>query len=160
VYTDSSGSIFAVHDCTPKEFMKKKSKRIKRAFTLIELLVVIVIFSLLISIMLPSLIRARYLTQYNACMMEEKNVAMCLEEYRNEDENNNYPIDLYGIVQEGYIKQMPTCPSNGLGYESTYIVDNEAGVFTVSCPGIHYLVLTTVPKNYPMYIHGTGLVAK
>ena len=67
--------------------MKKKL----RAFTLIELLVVIAIIALLISILLPSLSRARELSKRLVCASNIKGIGTSAKIYAN-DNNEKWPI--------------------------------------------------------------------
>lgn len=60
-------------------------------FTLIELLVVIAIISLLVSILLPSLTKARDLARTVMCMTQLRNLGLATAQYMT-DYNNYYPI--------------------------------------------------------------------
>jgi len=53
----------------------------RRGFTLIELLVVIAIIALLVSILMPSLAKARELVKKSACMMNQRSVGLQLNLY-------------------------------------------------------------------------------
>ncbi|MCH7702192.1 MAG: prepilin-type N-terminal cleavage/methylation domain-containing protein [Planctomycetes bacterium] len=64
--------------------MRKTSK----GFTLIELLVVVAIIALLISILLPSLARARELAKRLVCAANMKGIATSMKIYANENEEN------------------------------------------------------------------------
>jgi prepilin-type N-terminal cleavage/methylation domain-containing protein/prepilin-type processing-associated H-X9-DG protein len=59
-------------------------------FTLIELLVVIAIISLLVSILLPSLNRAKDLAKITVCQSNLRNVGLAVNTYLNEN-NGNFP---------------------------------------------------------------------
>lgn len=56
-------------------------------FTLVELLVVISIIAILISILIPSLARARNISQSMLCMGNQRQIAMGLSSYSNEYKN-------------------------------------------------------------------------
>ncbi len=62
-----------------------------RGFTLIELLVVVAIIALLISILLPTLARAKEQGRIAVCLSNLKNVALASAQYRNEDTSNDLP---------------------------------------------------------------------
>lgn len=59
-------------------------------FTLIELLVVIAIISLLVSILMPSLDKAKQLAQKVTCMSQERGVGLAILFYTN-DNNGSFP---------------------------------------------------------------------
>ena len=63
----------------------------KQGFTLIELLVVIAIIALLISILLPSLSRARELSKRLVCTSNIEGIGTSMKIYANEN-NENFPI--------------------------------------------------------------------
>lgn len=72
--------------------MKKNSKfenrkSIKRAFTLVELLVVVAIIALLLSILIPSLRKARLIAARLSCAHNLKQISLAVNFYLNENDN-------------------------------------------------------------------------
>lgn len=114
---------------------------VKRGFTLIELLVVIAIISLLVSILLPSLSRAKELARNMACMSQERNICLAMQMYASDNNGNWLPFGtlahpVYG--QAGWETYVAELMSIGTSGKET----NSSGVFT--CPTAH----TQTRSNY------------
>jgi len=82
------------------------SRTSRRAFTLIELLVVIAIIAILVSVLMPSLSKARELARTTACTMQMRNIMLATALY-TEDNDQRWP----GFVFE----QFPN-PESSTGY--------------------------------------------
>ena len=67
------------------------TRRRSDAFTLIELLVVIAVIALLVSILMPSLKQAKELARQAVCMSNQRQIALALNYYANDDEGGHYP---------------------------------------------------------------------
>jgi prepilin-type N-terminal cleavage/methylation domain-containing protein len=76
------------------------SSALRRAFTLIELLVAITIIALLISILLPSLKKAREQAKTVLCISNIKNIALASITYANADRGGNC-IPIHPLTGEG-----------------------------------------------------------
>ena len=81
-----------------------------RAFTLVELLVVIGIIALLISILLPSLSRARQSASQLACLSNLRSIGSAIQMYCNQY-RDTLPIGTWDGTMDG----STSTPRNGRG---------------------------------------------
>jgi prepilin-type N-terminal cleavage/methylation domain-containing protein/prepilin-type processing-associated H-X9-DG protein len=91
----------------PIRRMPSRSCRLIRGFTLVELLVVIGIIALLISILLPSLSRARESANKVACMSNMRQIGNGFLMYLNSN-RNKYPRCAVSPIYEDWIYWQPT----------------------------------------------------
>ena len=75
---------------TGRRYPGSAAKRLRGAFTLVELLVVIGIIALLLSILMPSLRKARSIAMRLACASNLKQISLAMNLYLNGNENT-YP---------------------------------------------------------------------
>lgn len=125
----------------------------RQAFTLIELMIVIAIFALLLMVLLPSMVKSKYQAQWSSCVSNQKNIAAALESYNAQEKT--YPTDVNLVATTGYIRALPTCPTNGTSYGFTSF-NTKGGTslndsYSIYCNGSHYLVVQDVVQYFPQY---------
>jgi prepilin-type N-terminal cleavage/methylation domain-containing protein len=93
----------------------KISTNHKTGFTLVEIMIVVAIIGLLAAIAIPNFVKARTVSQKNACIanLKQINGAKVTWALENKKVNTDAPdaTDLYGI--SAYIRDEPTCPGGG-----------------------------------------------
>jgi len=91
-----------------------KHRRAVKAFTLIELLVVVAILALLVSILLPSLSRAKILAKIVKAHAELRGITLAVEMYRHENARQIPPTRFSCSSRTAYdlpVELMPHLPS-------------------------------------------------
>ena len=97
--------------------MKNRTSR-KSGFTLVEIMIVVAIIGLLAAIAIPNFVKARQISQKNACIANMKQIdgAKATWALENKKNNGDTPVatDLFSAT--AYIRIAPTCPSGTSAY--------------------------------------------
>jgi type II secretion system protein G len=114
----------------------------QRGFTLIEMMIVVAIIAILVTILVPNLMRARAQAQTAACEGNLKEIATALELY--ETDHDAYPqsgnVDASNTDLLPYVQQVPVDPAAGPGKPYTFSVTTSTtgtSSYTITCPGVH-----------------------
>jgi prepilin-type N-terminal cleavage/methylation domain-containing protein len=135
-----------------------------KGFTLIELLVVIAIIALLISILLPSLSRARELSKRLVCSSNMKGVGTSAKIYANDNQEKwMTPPFKRSLIDEGgiqYMNESPqeNCPAQQQG-EVGYDRQNQSTSETVDAPNAGSSAVTTT-RSYWMLVRSGDITVK
>lgn len=86
----------------------------ERGLTLIEVLIVVFIISIILAILVPNYSKSTEKAQEKLCFATEKMVEAQMELYRIDVGGEIASTeDLYKLVEEGYLKELPVCPAHG-----------------------------------------------
>jgi len=89
----------------------------RQAFTLVEIMIVVAIIGLLVAIAIPNLVRARTMSQQNACINNLRQIDGAAQTWALE--NKKMPTDPYTLsLVKPYLKldstgNLPACPAGG-----------------------------------------------
>lgn len=90
----------------------------KKAFTLVEIMIVVAIIGIILSIAVPSFLRARETSRATACQGNLRQIDSAKDQWAIENKKNTSDTcgmsDLVGSTL--YIKSTPTCPGTNTAY--------------------------------------------
>ncbi|MFP4499115.1 MAG: prepilin-type N-terminal cleavage/methylation domain-containing protein [Vulcanimicrobiota bacterium] len=128
----------------------------KQGFTLIELMIVIAIISILASIIIPNITKARAQAQFSACLQNMKAIQTTLVMFDadgvvtpGDGSYEGFNDDLSEtLLYPDYISNIPTCPSGGNEYYVKYLAragnSPRLSMCVRECSGSHREVLTAM----------------
>ncbi|MDD4279227.1 prepilin-type N-terminal cleavage/methylation domain-containing protein [Candidatus Sumerlaeota bacterium] len=87
----------------------------KKGFTLVEIMIVVAIIGIILSIAVPSFIRARETSRATACQANLKQYDAAKQQWALENKKNatETPVESDLIASTLYIKATPLCPNGG-----------------------------------------------
>lgn len=110
--------------------LRRVSRARPSAFTLVEILTALVIVGFLMTIAMPSFLRARETTRAKSCAQNLKKIQWAKDAYVMDNHLSESVVptesDLYG--PDKYIKQAPVCPSGGTYTINSLSVDPNCSV--------------------------------
>lgn len=117
-------------------------------------MIVITIIAIIMTIVLPNMVRSRHNAILVSCQANERSLAGGMESYTAQF--GRYPSQL-SLLYPDFTKRS-WCPTNRSDY--TLSVDTEGKHYTLSCNGIHHLSVPRVAQGYPQYSPNGGALEK
>jgi type II secretion system protein G len=100
--------------------MNTRRNPVKRGFTLIEILIVVVILGILAAIIVPQFTDAAQNAGASSARSQLQSLRSQIELHRVQN-NGTAPVNLQELVDDGYIRALPTWPQ---GFNATYPDEN------------------------------------
>jgi len=147
-----------------------------RGFTMVEVIIVVAIIAVLASIIIPKMTKGRYSATLRACEVNLKHMGIAAEMYANDNNGGCLPhlgqagpnsgrlsiTGSFSLVTLGYLKSVPTCPSNPVsssyGY-SCWVPYDRYYFFCNSSYSKHPEQLG-IPDDFPRYDSAKGILER
>ena len=130
--------------------------RRRSGFTIVEILTVLVVLTLLVSMILPRLLRSRMQAYHSSCVQNVHNLGVALQVYANNNQATD-PDSLEGLkdLLPAYMQSLPRCPSDESAYG--YALGTGHRSYTLFCRGIHHDQLGDVEPGFPQF-YSSGIL--
>ena len=98
-----------------------RKQRADAGFTILEFIIVVSLIVLLVALVLPSLAKAREVSQKEACIANLSEIDAAITLWAAEHSQGTNAIVRFSDIQP-YLKRMPVCPCGGTSFADSYSI--------------------------------------